>query len=98
MIPRIVSSLISSPVRSALSHGILFSLQIGAVAGRGWSRMAADRLPPALILDPYVGQQHAIFDYPAEIFEAPARVHRSHHDVADGGRVADLELDRVDLA
>src|SRR6476646_9913239 len=98
MIPRMVSSLTSSPARNAWSVAILFPLQIRTFARGRRRRMAADRLPPSVVVDPHVRQQDAILDDPAEIFEPPAGVDRADHDIADGSRVADLELDRVDLA
>ena len=99
MIPRMRQFLdVVSGAQRLVPSPFYLPLQIRTFARRRRRRMAADRLPPSVVLDPYVGQQDAILDHPAEIFEPPAGVDRADHDVAEGGRVAHLELDRVDLA
>src|SRR5690348_18073422 len=98
MIPRTVSSLILSPARkpppAPSPRAILFS-QIDAGAGRRRCRVAADRLPAAVVVHPHVGQHDAILDDAAEIFKPPPRLDRADHEIVEDGRVLDLELDRV---
>jgi len=59
--------------------------------------MAADCLPAAFVEYPHVGQQNAIFDYPAEVFQSPARVHRPDHHLVEHGGIANLNVDGVDF-
>src|SRR5579864_1724749 len=97
MIPRIVSSLMFSPARSDSSRAILFPPEIVALAAGCRRRVTADRDPAVAFPHPDVGRKDAVLDDPAEIFELPARMHRSDNHVAKRGDLADLELDRLEI-
>src|SRR5579859_7442412 len=98
MIPRIVSSLTSSPARRPWYRGMLFPLEIVGLSGRGRGRVAADRLPTAIVVDPDVGQQHAVLDDAPQIADPPLGLDSADHDLIKRGRIADLDLDRLDIA
>src|SRR5258707_14780970 len=93
IIPRWVTSF--APPRPAVSArlAILFSLEIAAAAGGRRGRVAADRLPPAVILDPHVGEHDAILDHPPEVFKAPAGMDGSDHHVRQHRRILKLDVD-----
>src|SRR5207253_11385365 len=96
MTPRTVSSLVVSPARSAFA---LVAIQFVPselfflIVGRRRRRVAADRLPAALVHPPHVGQQHAILDHPAERVDPPLRLDRADHDQVRRGGVAPLPSD-----
>src|SRR5437764_6465817 len=98
MIPRSVSSLITPRAPVAARLAILFSLEIEAGAGRRRRRVAADRLPPAVILDPHVGQHDAILNQPAEIFEAPTGMDGTDHHVRQYRCVLNIDVDLEHVA
>src|SRR4051812_3857982 len=85
MIPRIVSSLMLSSVLTpspfrAIAYLSPYASSAGfAVARRSGRRVPADRLPALVHLDPDVGQQDAILDHPAEIFEPPFGLDGADH-------------------
>src|SRR5579884_158473 len=92
MTPLTVSSLTLCPARrlplSALRLAILFSLQVRTGAERRRRRMAADRLPTPVILDPDIGEHNAILDQPPKVVQPPARLHGPDHHVVEDGRIA----------
>src|SRR3954451_11172324 len=98
MTPRSVSSLIMPPAPVSARLAILFSLDIEACAGRGRRRMAADRLPPAVVPDPPVGEPDAILDQPPEIFEPPAGVDGADHHLRQNRCILDFDVDLEHVA
>jgi hypothetical protein len=60
--------------------------------------MPPEGAPLTVIFHPHVGQQDAILNKAAEIFDAPGRLHGAYHGVTGGGGVLDLKLDGIDLA
>src|SRR5260221_6515220 len=93
IIPRRVSSLISPRAAVSARLAILFSLEIAAAAGGRRGRVAADRLPAAVVLDRYVREHDAILDHPPEVFEAPAGMDGSDHHVRQHRRILKLDVD-----
>src|SRR5918997_4699074 len=92
-IPRSVSSLIivPPPAGAAVAPLVaicfpLLSSAVEAVRSRDRARVPTDDLPAVVLAHPDVGQQHAILDLAAEIFDAPFGVDGAdHHLVEDGG-------------
>jgi hypothetical protein len=51
----------------------------------------------ALILDPHVREQYAIFDFATEIFDAPASPDRPNHNLLEDYCITDFQVDRDQL-